>query len=394
MGGIGSGEVDMSVAICDVDQSEISKVFIKTIQDKNPKVKILNVTREQAIEQIRRARVTGAIVIPKGFGERAGIFWKEPPTLEIAVDPSKTAEAGMLQGMVMQSIGEIVGTRFKDPTSLRPYIEEAKKSVQSEEGNLATKLLVGQLFNSLDDLLNKVNEVNREQAKDGEGGGPSFEFVKIEKLDIRRSQNEVFTKLRSKWDLSFPQAILWGVLGTVASFAISIVKERSAGTYTRLLVAPIPKMQIVAGKGLACGLAVLAVCVVLLGLGISLGLRPQNYLMLAVASVSVAGCFVGIMMLMASIGRTEQAVSGAGWGINVFMSMFGGGMIPLAFMPPFMKMLSAVSPVTWAIYCLEGAIWRELSWSDMAWPLTVLWLIGGVCFALGVVALRRTDSQA
>ena len=62
--------------------------------------------------------------------------------------------------------------------------------------------------------------------------GPSFNFAEIESLDISRqidpkSVSGQLTKIRSQWDISFPQAMMWGVLSCAAGFAISIAHERT-----------------------------------------------------------------------------------------------------------------------------------------------------------------------
>ena len=73
------------------------------------------------------------------------------------------------------------------------------------------------------------------------------------------------------------------------------------------------------------------------------------------AAVSTAFCFVGIMMLLSLVGKTEQATGGAAWGALTVMAMFGGGMIPIAFMPSFMANISNYDPVKWAVLSVEGA---------------------------------------
>ena len=152
--------------------------------------------------------------------------------------------------------------------------------------------------------------------------------------------------------------MMWGVLGCAAGFAITIVRERKQGTFLRLQVAPVTRSQIVAGKALACFLTVIGVIAVMVALGTWLGMRPRSPALLAIAAVCIAFCFVGIMILMSMIGKSEEAVSGGAWAANMFMAMFGGGMMPLLFMPGFMKTLSNFSPVKWSILALEGSIWR------------------------------------
>ena len=114
--------------------------------------------------------------------------------------------------------------------------------------------------------------------------------------------------------------------------------------------------------------------------------------LLVIAAACVATCFVGIMMLMANVGKSEEAVSGAAWGTNMLMAMFGGGMIPLLFMPAFMRTLSNASPVKWSILALEGAIWRDFTLTEMLLPCAILVTIGAVCFTIGSVMLSRASN--
>jgi len=186
--------------------------------------------------------------------------------------------------------------------------------------------------------------------------------------------------------------MMWGVLACAAGFAITLVRERKQGTLMRLQVAPVTRTQVLVGKATACFLAVLGVIVVMLVLGFWLGMRPRNFAWLAVAALSIAFCFVGIMMLMSVIGKTEESVSGAAWSANMLMAMFGGGMVPLLFMPGFMKALSNFSPVKWSILALEGSIWRNFTLSEMIVPCAVLIGIGATCLVIGARVLSRATN--
>ena len=196
-------------------------------------------------------------------------------------------------------------------------------------------------------------------------------------------------KLRSQWDISFPQAMIWGVLVCAAGFAISIVRERLQGTFLRLQVAPVSRAQALAGKATACFFGIVSAIVVLTMLGLWLGMQPQSPLLLGVSAVCIAYCFTGIMMSMSVIGKSEEAVSGAAWMGNMVMAMFGGGMVPLVFMPSFMKSFSSFSPVKWSILGLEGAIWRGFSVTEMVAPCTILIVVGTAGLILGGVVLSR-----
>jgi ABC-2 type transport system permease protein len=110
------------------------------------------------------------------------------------------------------------------------------------------------------------------------------------------------------------------------------------------------------------------------------------------AGICVILCFVGIMMFVCTLGKTEQSVGAAGWAIMMVMAMLGGGMMPLVFMPKWMQTVGTISPVRWGIYALEGAIWRHFSFTEMLMPCGVLLVIGAVFFAVGATILGRRNA--
>ena len=114
----------------------------------------------------------------------------------------------------------------------------------------------------------------------------------------------------------------------------------------------------------------------------------HSFSALFLAMVSAAGGFVGIMMLVAAIGRNEQSTSAAGWAILMPMSMIGGAMIPLFAMPPWLVRVSGISPIKWAILAFEGATWRAFSMGEMLLPCGILIAVGLVTFALGTRFVR------
>jgi ABC-2 type transport system permease protein len=406
--GIGErGSAEVQVALVDDDGSPMSAKFVESL-DGAEGVALQKAPREEALNRVRRGDLAGMVAIPKGFGETAGVPWLEGPAIELGVDPSRQAEGAMLEGLVMQAAGQLMMQRMEDPAGLRPMIAKSREELAGSDGApAAMQLPLDQMLASLDGFLGAWQVVRTaEEAAGPDDGSESsadsetdqsdegFALARIARIDVMHepapgTTEALVAKMRSKWDISFPQAMLWGVLGCAAAFAISVVRERKGGTLLRLTAAPITRSQIVLGKALACFLAVILVIATMTALGFGLGMRPRNPGLLAAAAVCVATAFVGITMLMSVIGRTEEAVAGAAWGANMVMAMFGGGMIPLAFMPSFMAPLSQASPVKWSILALEGAIWRGFTLTEMLLPCAILVGIGAVCLALGAVRLAK-----
>ncbi len=399
MGNVSSsnGSSKMKVAIVDNDRSGMSQKLIDSLRA-NENIELFEAQTETAQEKIRKGSAVGMIQLEKGFGENVGVFWGTPPEIKVGLDPSRGAESAMIQGYIMQSVGEMAGSRFANPSSFKPAINRARDQASADEGldPVNRTLLLG-FLGSVDSMMSAVENLQESQigadSKRVSLGGV-FKFANIQEIDITRkvdpkSKDGQLQKLRSKWDISFPQAMTWGILGCVAGFSLSMVREKNNGTMTRLQASPLSMFQILSGKAMACFLAVLMVIAAMTGLGVILGMRPGNYIHLIVASLCIAFCFVGIMMTLSVVGKTEQSVSGIGWIANMIMAMLGGGMIPVMFMPGFIQQFSVISPIKWSILAIEGAVWRGFSFSEMLMPCSILVGVGCVGVVVGSVILTR-----
>lgn len=202
------------------------------------------------------------------------------------------------------------------------------------------------------------------------------------------------TGVRGVADLVFPAAVLWGLMGCAASFAVAMVVERSGGTFTRLASAPFPRSTLLAGKALACFAACLADAAVIAGLSaLVLGVRFESPLAVVGAAAATSLCFVGMTVLLSVLGRTQQAVSGSGWGALILMAMLGGAMVPVSAMPGWLQGASYASPVRWGILALEGALFRGFSARELAAPAAVLVGTGAACFLAGLGLLSRQGAS-
>ena len=92
MGGPSSGNrAKMKIAVVDQDQSEISKKFVDSFSA-NDSVTVEQIELESARQSVRLNQRVAMLVVPEGFGEKAGVFWGEPATVQLGVDPSRSAE--------------------------------------------------------------------------------------------------------------------------------------------------------------------------------------------------------------------------------------------------------------------------------------------------------------
>lgn len=382
----------IEVMVADEDGTDGSRAFVEALR-KSEDVRVAPAaTREEAVGAVRAGKAPAAIVIPKGFGDRdQSMFGGDPPKVELAVDPSRKAEGGMLEGILLQQAGERMGRKFTDPAGLRRQAKAGVERVRSGD-------VPPDIRRDLEPLLDRVSalaDTYDRRAAEGADGGASdsavagfFRPLAIERIPSVAAEG-AGDRPSNGFAVTFPQAAIWGVIGATAGFGISLVSERTKGTMVRLRAAPIPRSAVLLGKAIACFTTVVGVVAVLLVIASAgYGVRVQSPALLALAVASIGVCFVGIMMLLASAARTEQAAGGMGWAVLIVMSMVGGGMIPLMFMPAWMSSLGSVSPVKWAILAMEGAVWRGYTPAQMLLPCGVLTAIGVVGFAVGARVFR------
>jgi ABC-2 type transport system permease protein len=396
----GSGRTTkMKVAVVDLDDTKYSRLLVESLQaNKNISVEIESDVAA-ARQSVQRGTRVAMLVIPSDFGRSAGLFWEQQPAIGLGVDPSRSAEGAMLEGFLMEAVGGLFGKRMSNPKELIGSAEQWTKQIRDSQSLSDTRRQ--SLLELSDDFSRFIDKLDQIQASDDPSSAASatndnpdqtafaLQLARVEKLDVTRqvdssSKEGLIQKLRSRWDISFPQAMLWGVLGCVAGFATSVAQEREIGTLVRLQVAPIGRLQLLSGKALACFLTTLSVMSLLTCVGYYLGMRPNSFAKLLVAAVCVATCFVGIMMTLSTLGKSVQSVSGIGWASNMIMAMIGGCMIPVMFMPDFIAKLSIFSPVRWAIVGLEGAIWRTYTWTELIQVCGVLVSIGVVGLLIGI----------
>ncbi len=375
----------ISLGVIDEVQSKASKDFLDRLGKSNA-LDLKAMPLEEARAAVMKGKKVAYLVVKSGFGDQGMFFGGDPKRLELGIDPKQRADVELIKGLIMEAVFADFKDMFADPAKGRAQMKQAMKGIEkSLELDDAAKGLFRWFFGVVDQFLEKMPAAIGKEKGDGKGG---FNIVDLDIKDTA-TQDE---GPHSPFEITFPSSILWAMIGCVAAFSISLVVERREGTFLRLRTAPLSLIQLLAGKGLACFFMCCGATVLLLAFAtLALGARLGNVALLALAIVCTSLCFTGIMMFVSTLGRTEQSVAGAGWGIMMPLAMLGGGMIPLIAMPPWMLTASHFSPVKWGIYALEGAIWRRFTFVEMLLPCAILLAIGAVGFSIGVMWLKKQE---
>lgn len=168
------------------------------------------------------------------------------------------------------------------------------------------------------------------------------------------------------------------LIGTVVA---SVQLERNTGVLRRLMVTPMRRSQLLAGKILsALVVGVLQITTMFaIGyffFGLTLGKAPLALAVLTVAVVLSAVC-IG---LAAAAYRIERGISM----ILIVGALLAGCAFPADWLPPFLRTINIVLPQTWAMQGYQDLITRDMGFTAVLPEIGVLLGFAAIFFAIAV----------
>ena len=346
-------------------------------------IESLRISSSQSVDRVDRLVAEGetpvAIAIPADFS--AGIDANQPVRIQLIVDPAQQMEARAVAGILNEVLTEL---------SVRAEIQYGIRAVYAKTGALdgadpeTARAVQAQTMGA---IWTAVQEIRQNPAI-----AVLYEDLSAEK--------KVFTMRSVAFGVIMPMFATMFAFFLIGTMAGSILQEKEAGAFRRLLAAPIRRGTVIAGKMLAYIVVVLTQMAVLLGIcrvifEIPLGDSPLGLLLLTLA-LSLAS--TGLGMLLGTLARTAKQAGNMGMlvGFLLFFAAgflntgfgFTGNVVELIRPTGFMFYLSRLTPHA---YALDGYMRLMLEGAGLAeiWP-NILALVGfGVVFlAIGLWRFR------
>src|SRR5262245_6318259 len=158
-GGRGGAAGRMSILVVDEDGSEESRAFTARLAAMEA-LRVEKAERDAARESVRLGRKSAFVVIPPGFGEAVPLFGgKKAARVQVGIDPSRKAEAGYLQGLLLQASFEGMKDLLRDPGKLRPTLSESLGEIEGGKSGMAPdqQANLSAFLRSLDGFLGRVD---------------------------------------------------------------------------------------------------------------------------------------------------------------------------------------------------------------------------------------------
>ncbi|MDD4310279.1 MAG: ABC transporter permease, partial [Candidatus Cloacimonetes bacterium] len=184
------------------------------------------------------------------------------------------------------------------------------------------------------------------------------------------------------------------VLVTVTSMmlsAISLVKEKELGTLEQLLVTPVKKQQLMAGKlipYMIITLAQLQVAIIMAGIIFKLQLAG-SYWLLALFSLVYLFTTLGLGILISTKVATQQQAMFFSWFIMVIIILLSGFFVPVRNMPPAIQWISFFNPLSHYMTVLREIVIKGSNFSQLAREFWILLSSGFIIFGFSVISFKK-----
>jgi len=179
---------------------------------------------------------------------------------------------------------------------------------------------------------------------------------------------------------------------TIILTSLAIVKEKESGTLEQLIVTPLRKAELIAGK-LApfVIISLVIICLALVACYLFFGIAPRGSIpLLFLLSLALVFSTLGIGLLVSTIARTQQQAMM----FSIFFFMFpmmilSGFVFPIANMPAPIRALTYLMPLRYYMIIVRGIFLKgsglELLWPQL-WPLLV---IGVAVVSFSIARFRK-----
>ncbi|GAB4454570.1 MAG: ABC transporter permease [Anaerolineales bacterium] len=366
-----TGISDIPVVIVNLDQAELGNA-LEDLLNSEDLADLLEPTAsdfpEAARQLIDSDQASAAIIIPAGFTQsiipaQGTMFDPNAATpeavqIEVYTNPSRPTGAGIVKAIVDEFVSRVEEGRVSGMTSTVGLMQSGLLDPQNAEAEARA------LFMNVEQTESTVITL-----KTNKEGAEAVEFDLLAYFA--------------------PSMALMFLMYTVSYGGRSILAERAQGTLPRLMISPTHTAQVLGGKVLGIFfMGVAQVGILILASAVFFQVKwgdPLGMVVLILAAVFGAA---GWGMSITAFARTPAQVGSMGSAIMLIFGILGGSFVNLEIMPPFIRLLSNITPNKWG---LDGFTTLALGGTlkNLTEPIAALLIMGALLFAIAVVLFNR-----
>ncbi len=188
----------------------------------------------------------------------------------------------------------------------------------------------------------------------------------------------------------YPGIVVMTVLFTSLFYGVYIIWDRKLDFLKEVLVAPVSRASVFAGKmlGGATDAMVQVILLLIIGLFINIPLTPliviKAFLMLLLISIAMVS--IGLV-----IGANLQSPEGFSLVINFVMwpmFFFSGALFPVSNLAPWLSAATYINPLTYGVDALRG-IMLGINQFPIYYDVGIMLVFSAIMMGVGILSFRR-----
>ena len=346
-------DAKIPVLLVDQDNGNISKTIIENL-NKSGSLEVITtsegkaLTENKAKDLVFAGKYQLAIVVPA----------KLSTDLEAKVNQNVEkimSSFGMSEETSTQKVQNIASKEIKlyfDPATQVSFKNGIKNAIDKMVATIENKTIYASF-----------------QEQMGETEGELFEqksFINYKEIVPKIDDKEV---IPNSVQHNVPAWTLFAIFFIIVPLSINIVKEKSQGTFIRLITNPVSYSTVVLGKTITY----LLICLIQFWLMMLVGLfvfpylgLPQldisgRFLLMNLVAICAGLAAIGLGILLGTIATTQEQSAPFGATSVVILAAVGGVWVPVFAMPKIMQYISHISPMNWGLNAFYDVLLRNAS---------------------------------
>ena len=374
---------NIAVGVTDLDRSALSARVVASLRGDSA-LSVREAPEADAIAQVRAGTLRAAVVLPAGFGERAGgaLFGGAgKPEITLHYDPSQSMVLPLMRGLLAQHVMEPVMQGLF--TQGAPLLDPLREQV-----NRSTTLPADQR-SELQGMFDSIVRVQAHAASApaGAASAPAFSvpFTLHEQQASSRPEVKYNSYAHSFAGMGVQFILLMGV-----DLAVGLLLMRRLGLWKRLRAAPLSRGVLLGSHVASTSAIALIIFVIIYAVAmVAFGVRVQGSVVgFVLVLVSFALLTASFGLLIAALGRTPEATRGLAILATLLLVMLGGAWVPAFIFPAWLQTASLAVPTRWAIEGLDAMTWRGQPLRAALMPVVVMLGFTAAFFALALARWR------
>ncbi|MET3046321.1 ABC transporter permease [Flavobacterium covae] len=344
-------DTKIPVLLVDLDHGTIAENIIQSLGKsgalevitQNERIKL---NEEKAKELVFQGKYQLAIIVPENLSN--DLETKVNQNVEKIMSSFGVTEAPKNQTQKNISSKEI--KLYFDPASQLSFKNNIKNAIDKMVATIENKTI----YTSFQEQIGETDELIFEQKN----------FITYKEIIPKINNKEI---IPNSVQHNVPAWTLFAIFFIVVPLSINIVKEKSQGTFIRLITNPVSYSTVILGKTITY----LIICVIQFWLMMLIGLYifpylnlPQldisgRFLLMNLVTICAGLAAIGFGILLGTIATTQEQSAPFGATSVVILAAIGGVWVPVFAMPKIMQYISHISPMNWGLNAFYDVLLRN-----------------------------------